>query len=351
MTNRVTFASGTKNCTTRKMNVSTNLSNTPAPPSALRRSSLGAPIRRRASMQTSLPTISEHHHHGNTKATCSNEKTATASPDSADEEGNPKRNYQRRRSSVSFSSETPEIKEYRADTTPEHFYSERDILQFREEAKFERQQFRRASTGSSAMMYHGYRMAPPPGSYPYIGPMARRGSNSSNESDGSGGNKTSSSFGGNPNHLSTTSTAIPLPVVGLQGDSSAYVPMITFAADSDQKKKAAAGVGAVGRLSARMSHRLDLAGPDIPMPLPSGPVVPDTRRRSMDTSTNTQASSSPSSSYQFSNSGGFSVPLDQVRQHLGSASTSTNPADHLKGAQFVSVSCPIPDKPSTARIA
>ena len=347
MTNRVTFASGTKNCSTRKMNVSANHPNTPAPPpSALRRSSLGAPIRRRASMQTSLPTISEHHHHGNTKATCGNEKTATASPDSADDESNPKRNYQRRRSSVSFSSETPEVKEYRADTTPEHFYSERDILQFREEAKFERQQFRRASTGSSAMMYHGYRMAPPPGSYPYIGPMARRGSNSSTESDGCGGNNSPSSQGSSPNHLSNTSAAIPLPVVGLEG-SSAYVPMITFAADSDQKKKVAAGVGTVGGLSARMSHGLNLAGPGISMPMPSGPVAPGTRRRSMDTRTNTQASPS----YQFSNSGGFSVPLDQVRQHLGSASTSTNPADHLKGAQFVSVSCPTPDKPSTARIA
>ena len=270
MTNRVTFASGTKNCSTRKMNVSTNQPNTPAPPpSALRRSSLGAPIRRRASMQTSLPTISEHYHHGNTKATCGNEKTATASPDSADDEGNPKRNYQRRRSSVSFSSETPEVKEYRADTTPEHFYSERDILQFREEAKFERQQFRRASTGSSAMMYHGYRMAPPPGSYPYIGPMARRGSNSSNESDGSGGNNSPSSLGSSPNHLSNTSSAIALPDVGLEG-SSAYVPMKTFAADNDQKKKAAAGVGAVGGLSARLSHSLNLAGPGIPMPLPSG---------------------------------------------------------------------------------
>ena len=319
------------------------------PPSALRRSSLGAPIRRRASMQTSLPTISEHHHHGNTKATCGNEKTATASPDSADDERNPKRNYQRRRSSVSFSSETPEVKEYRADTTPEHFYSERDILQFREEAKFERQQFRRASTGSSAMMYHGYRMAPPPGSYPYIGPMARRGSNSSNESDGSAGNNSPSSLGSSPSHPSAvhvTSATMPLPVVGLEG-GSAYVPMITFADGSDQKKEAAAGVGAVGGISARMSHNLKLAGPSIPMPLPSGPVAPGTRRRSMDTSTSTQASPS----YQFSNSGGFSVPLDQVRQHLGSASTSTNPTDHLKGAQFVSVSCPIPSKPSTARIA
>ena len=348
MTNRVTFASGTKNCTTRKMNMSTNQSNTaPAPPpSALRRSSLGAPIRRRASMQTSLPTISEHHHHGNTKKACGNEKTASS--DSADGEGSdPKRNYQRRRSSVSFSSETPEVKEYRADTTPEHFYSERDILQFREEAKFERQQFRRASTGSSAMMYLGQRNAPPPGSYPYIGPMARRGSNSSNESDGSAGNNSPSSLGSNPNHPSAvTSTSMPLPVVGLEG-GSAYVPMITFADGSDQKKEAAAGVGAVGGLSARMSHSLNLAGPSIPMPLPSGPVAPGTRRRSMDTSTSTQASPS----YQFSNSGGFSVPLDQVRQHLGSASTSTNPADHLKGAQFVSVSCPIPSKPSTARIA
>lgn len=347
MTNRVTFASGTKNCTTRKMNMSTNQSNTaPAPPpSALRRSSLGAPIRRRASMQTSLPTISEHHHHGNTKKACGNEKTASS--DSADGEGSdPKRNYQRRRSSVSFSSETPEVKEYRADTTPEHFYSERDILQFREEAKFERQQFRRASTGSSAMMYLGQRNAPPPGSYPYIGPMARRGSNSSNESDGSGGNSTT----GSPNHHpSVTSAAIPLPIVGLEG-SSAYVPMITFAAGGD-KKKAAGGVGAVGGLTARMSHGLTLAGPGIPMPHPSGPVAPGTRRRSMDTSSSTSTGTQASSSYQFTNSGGFSVPLDQVRQHLGSASTSTNPADHLKGAQFVSVSCPIPDKPSTARIA
>ena len=303
------------------------------PPSALRRSSIGAPIRRRASVQTSLPTISEHHHHGN-------EKNA---PDH-----DSKRNYQRRRSSVSFSSETPEVREYRADTTPEHFYSKRDILQFREEAKFERQQFRRASTGSSAM-YHEYRMAPPPGSYPYIGPMARSGSNSSNESDGSSGGNSSSSFG--PKDTST-SAAISLPLVGLNGRdaggaSSAYVPMITFAAGSDQKKKAAAGIGAVSGLAAHMSQSLSLAGPGVPTPIPSGPVAPRTRRRSIDTNTQPSASSS----YQFTNSGGFSVPLDQVRQHLGSASTSTDPSDHFKGAQFVSVSCPIPDKPSTARIA
>ena len=328
---------------------------TPAPPlSALRRSSIGAPTRRRASMQTSLHTISEHHHHGNSRMTCGNVKTDS---DCDSDHSNTKRNYHRRRSSVSFSSETPEVKEFQADTTPNHFYTEREISQFREEAKFERQQFRRASTGSSAAMYYGYGVAPPPGSYPYIGRMARRGSNSSSDSEGSGGGRHSSAVMGN----SATPGALPPTVPCLGPDTgavpSAYVPMITFAAGSDQKKKAA-GSWAVSGLTARMSQGLDLDGPSRAMPIPSGPVAPGIRRQSLSnvnissgSGTSTQLSSSSSSSYQFTSSGGFSVPLDQVRQHLSSTSTSTDPMDHLKGTQFVSVSCPIPDRPSTARIA
>ena len=298
----------------------------------------------------SLPSIAEEISRGMASASDTDEDTAT--DNSEDDEGQQQQQQQhRRRSSVSFSAKT-EVREYSSDyaNTRQQFYSEQEIYQFRQEARFERftTHNRRGSTGTSAAPLR-YGM-PVPNSYPYISPLARRGSCSSNESEDSSGNASTTS--------STPKTAADL--------SSAYVPLVTFSKLASRKKE-------VRSLSSRMSHglRLDVGTPlsdpgsaSVGVSSPStyrhggrGPggagrstIIRSTHSTTTTTTTTTRISAATTQeekSYEFSSSGGFSVPLDEVRHAIGS---TANPQD-LTGAQFVSVSCPLPERPSTARIA
>jgi len=310
--------------------------------------------RRRASMDMlPLPSIAEEISRGMASAIDTNDDTATGNLDDDEEDVQQQQQQQQlRRSSVSFSAEITEVREYSSDytNTRQQFYSEQEIYQFRQEARFERftTHNRRASTGSSAAPLR-YGM-PVPNSYPYISPLARRGSGSSSESEDSSGNASARSSA-----LKTSADSSP-----------SYVPMVTFAKLASRKKE-------VRSLNSRMSHALKLDagtppsnpgsssagvsfrcthrhGDRAPVGASGSTVLRSHRSTTTTTTTTTRipsATTHEEKSYEFSSSGGFSVPLDEVRHAIGSTS---NPQD-LTGTQFVSVSCPLPDRPSTARIA
>ena len=221
----------------------------------------------------------------------------------------------RRRSSVSFS-DTESVREYSpepAETVAERFYSPEDIWEFRRQYQQERQRMaRRNSTGSAplpvrkqgiASLTVGLNPEAPAATgrgatslasvaYPYISPYARTSPNTSNHYFTSG-----------PFHASDTNK---------EGDAS---PM-TFSSPVGHHPKKPSDSSSSYHPRYQRRHSV-------------GPI---------------QAA-------------GFTVPIDQIRTAMAGGTTGKEgqPAlssqHDLAAAQFVSVSCPMPRRPSTAGIA
>mmetsp|Transcript_30860 Transcript_30860/g.90195 ORF Transcript_30860/g.90195 Transcript_30860/m.90195 type:complete len:298 (-) Transcript_30860:127-1020(-) len=238
---------------------------------------------------------------------------------------------QRRRSSVSFS-DTDAVREYNpepAETVAERFYSPEDIRQFRLEYRQERRMARRNSTGSAPLPVRkegiasltvgldpqataatgGGGMA-----YPYIGPYARTSPSTPNHYFSSDSVRTTSTTTSGPHQDSDANEE--------GGSSEGNGPIVIFSSPSGHHPKKPTDLSST-TCSASGFH------PRYQRRHSVGPI---------------QAT-------------GFTVPFDQIRTVMaaGTAGKEGQPASSsphdLAAAQFVSVSCPMPRRPSTAGIA
>jgi len=285
-----------------------------------RRLSSGAMPRRASMEHATLHTIGERSHSSINWDDCDN-------GDYHQElEG---RHMRRRRSSVSFS-DTESVREYSpepAATVAERFYSPEDIWAFRREYQQERQRMaRRNSTGSAplpvrkqgiASLTVGLNAGAPAATgggatslasvaYPYISPYARTSPSTSNH------------------YFSSDSVGIPVT-------SGPF-----HASGTNKEEDAGERKGPIMTFSSPVGHH--------PKKLADSSSRSHPRHQRRHSVGQIQAA-------------GFTMPIDQIRTVMagGTAGKEGQPAlssqHDLAAAQFVSVSCPMPRRPSTAGIA
>lgn len=297
-----------------------------------RRLSSGAMPRRASMEHTTLHTIGERSY-----------SSINDNDDDSDDRNNQEpegHRMQRRRSSVSFSS-TNSVREYNpepVETVSDRFYSPEDIRQFRREYRQERRMARRNSTGSAPTMparkegiasltvgLNPHQTADanttvgggtPSYAYPYISPYALTTPSTSNHYFSSDSVRTS---------IGTATTSGPYHTNAEEGNGNENGPVMTFSSSGDHcPKKTGADPSSTcitNSFHPRYQRRHSV-----------GPI---------------QAA-------------GFTVPIDQIRTVIaggnGAAAgkdgqpPSASPHD-LASALTVSVSCPMPRRPSTAGIA
>ena len=286
-----------------------------------RRLSSGAMPRRASMEHATLHTIGERSHSSIYWDDCDN------GDDYHQElEG---RHMRRRRSSVSFS-DTESVREYSpepAATVAERFYSPEDIWEFRREYQQERQRMaRRNSTGSAPVPVRkqdivsltvGLNAGAPAATgggatslasvtYPYISPYARTSPSTSNH------------------YISSDSVGIP----------TTSGPFHT----SDINKEEDAG---------------ERKGPIMTFSSPVGkhPKKPSDSNSSFHPRHQRRHSIGPIQAT------GFAVPIDQIQTVMAGGTAgkegqlALSSQHDLAAVQFVSVSCPMPRRPSTAGIA
>lgn len=292
-----------------------------------RRLSSGAMPRRASMEHTTLHTIGERSYSSINGGDSDNDDQYTQEP-----EGH---RMQRRRSSVSFSS-TNSVREYNpepVETVSDRFYSPEDIRQFRREYRQERRMARRNSTGSAPTMparKEGIASltvglnpqqpaeTPSPYAYPYISPYALTTPSTSNHYFSSDSVRTTTGTG-------PATTSGPYHANAEEDDGDQKGPVMTFSSSSGHYPKKSADPSSADDSTNSFHPRYQ-------------------RRHSVGP---IQAA-------------GFTVPIDQIRTVIaggnGTAAgkdgqpPSASPHD-LASAQFVSVSCPMPRRPSTAGIA
>lgn len=287
-----------------------------------RRLSSGAMPRRASMEHTTLHTIGERSH------SSINDGDDDDSDDQYNQEPEGYR-MQRRRSSVSFS-DTNSVREYNpepVETVSERFYSPEDIWQFRREYRQERRMARRNSTGSAPMPVKKEGIASltvglnpqqttgtPSYAYPYISPYALITPSTSNHYFSSDSVQTTG----------PATTSGPYHVNTEDGDGNEKGPVITFSSSGNyypEKTADPSSTDCTESFHPRYQRRHSV-----------GPIQV----------------------------AGVMVPIDQIRTAItGGNGTvagkdgqppSSNSHD-LASAQFVSVSCPMPRRPSTAGIA
>ena len=287
-----------------------------------RRLSSGAMPRRASMEHTTLHTIGERSH------SSINDGDDDDSDDQYNQEPEGYR-MQRRRSSVSFS-DTNSVREYNpepVETVSDRFYSTEEIRQFRREYRQERRMARRNSTGSAptmparkegiASLTVGLNPQQPAGSpsyaYPYISPYARTTPSTSNHyfSSNSVQTTTGPTITSDPYHANTEEN---------NGDQKG--PVMTFSSSSGHYPEKSADPSSADSTNSFHPRRRHSVGP-------------------------IQAA-------------GFTVPIDQIRTVIAGGNETAAGKDgqlpsasphELASAQFVSVSCPMPRRPSTAGIA
>lgn len=286
-----------------------------------RRLSSGAMPRRASMEHATLHTIGERSHSSINWDDCDN------GDDYHQElEG---RHMRCRRSSVSFS-DTESVREYSpepAATVAERFYSPEDIGEFRREYQQERQRMaRRNSTGSApvpvrkqgiASLAVSLNLGAPAATgggvtslasvaYPYISPYARTSPSTSNH------------------YFSSDSVGIPTT-------SGPF-----HASDTIKEEDAGERKGPIMTFSSPVGHHL---------------------KKLADSSSRSHPRHQRRHSVGQIQAAGFTTPIDQIRTVMagGTAGKEGQPAlssqHDLAAAQFVSVSCPMPRRPSTAGIA
>jgi len=286
-----------------------------------RRLSSGAMPRRASMEHATLHTIGERSH--------SSINWGVSDNGNDYHQASERRRMRRRRSSVSFS-DTESVREYSpepAETVAERFYSPEDIWEFRREYQQERQRMvRRNSTGSApvpvrkqgiASLTVGLNLGAPAATgggatslasvaYPYISPYARTSPSTSNH------------------YFSSDSVGIPTT-------SDPF-----HASDTNKEDDAGERKGPIMTFSS---------------PVGQHPKKPSDSNSSFHPRYQRRHSVGPIEAT------GFAVPLDQIRTVMagGTAGKEDHPAlssqHDLAAAQFVSVSCPMPRRPSTAGIA
>ena len=288
-----------------------------------RRLSSGAMPRRASMEHATLHTIGERSHSSINWDDCDN-----GDDYHQEQEG---RHMRRRRSSVSFS-DTESVREYSpepAATAAERFYSPEDIGEFRREYQQERQRMaRRNSTGSAplpvkkqgiASLAVGLNLGAPAATgggvtslamasvaYPYISPYARTSPSTSNH------------------YFSSDSVGIPTT-------SGPF-----HASDTIKEEDAGERKGPIMTFSSPVGHHL---------------------KKLADSSSRSHPRHQRRHSVGQIQATGLAEPIDQIRTVMagGTAGKEGQPAlssqHDLAAAQFVSVSCPMPRRPSTAGIA
>ena len=295
-----------------------------------RRLSSGAMPRRASMEHTTLHTIGERSYSSINGDDSDSDDQYNQDPDD--------HRMQRRRSSVSFSS-TNSVREYcpePVETVSDRFYSTEEIRQFRREYRQERRMARRNSTGSAptmparkegiASLTVGLNPQQPAGSpsyaYPYISPYARTTPSTSNHyfSSNSVQTTTGPTITSGPYHVNTEEDG------GIQKG-----PVMTFSSSSSHYPKKSENPSSTDTWDDTCSSTNSFH-PRYQRRHSVGPI----------------------------HSAGFTVPIDQIRTVISGGNGAAAGKDgqlpsasshDLASAAFVSVSCPMPRRPSTAGIA
>lgn len=300
-----------------------------------RRLSSGAMPRRASMEHTNLHTIGERSY------SSINDDDDSDNDDQYNQEPEDYR-MQRRRSSVSFS-DTNSVREYNpepAETVSERFYSPEDIRQFRREYRQERRMARRNSTGSAPMPVRKEGIASltvglnphqvdvsttggggaPSYAYPYISPYALTTPSTSNHYFSSDSDRNTA--------ITSMTTSGPYQATTEEKDAGDEKgPVMTFSSSSCSGHYPKKSVVQSGSNDSTSSYH-----PRYQRRHSVGPIQ----------------------------TAGFTVPIDQIRTAIagrngdvaGKCGQPPPSSSHdLASAQFVSVSCPMPRRPSTAGIA